>query len=50
MGHANPTITMTVYQHVLRATSATATRQLDRHIPADSAKKTKLRLVKRAAA
>jgi hypothetical protein len=42
---------MTVYQHVLRATSATATCQLDRHIPADSGKKTgKLRLVKRVAA
>ena len=51
MGHANPTITMAVYQHVLRATSATATRQLDRHIPGEPAKKTsKLRLVKTAAA
>ena len=46
MGHANPLITMQVYQHVLRATSATATRQLDRHIPGEK----KLRLVKSSAA
>jgi integrase len=31
MGHANVAITLNVYQHVLRATSATATRQLDKH-------------------
>ena len=48
MGHANPLITMSVYQHVLRATTATATRQLDRHIPA--AGQPTLRLVKSGAA
>jgi integrase len=46
MGHASPLITMQVYQHVLRATSATATRQLDKHIPATVKKP--LRLVKSA--
>jgi integrase len=47
MGHANPLITLQVYQKVLRATSATATRQLDRHIPdAPAPHKKPLRLVK----
>ena len=41
---------MQVYQHVLRATSATATRQLDKHIPDDMPVKKPLRLVKRGAA
>ena len=37
MGHANVAMTLNVYQHVLRSTSATATRQLDKHIPAGAA-------------
>jgi integrase len=49
MGHANVAITLNVYQHVLRATSATATRQLDRHIPDEAPKRTALRVVKRTA-
>ena len=35
LGHAKTSITMDIYQHVLRATSATATRLLDKHIPAE---------------
>ena len=50
MGHANPSITMAVYQHTLRATSATATRQLDKHIPDDNLRKKPLRIVKSTAA
>jgi integrase len=50
MGHANVAITLNVYQHVLRATSATATRQLDRHIPDQAPKKVGLRIVRRGAA
>ena len=46
MGHANVTMTLNVYQHVLRATSAEATRHLDKHIHAGPP--TTLRLVKRA--
>jgi integrase len=48
MGHANVAITMDVYQHVLKSTSAEATRQLDKHIPQGTAPR--LRLVKKGAA
>ncbi len=47
LGHANVAITLDIYQHTLRATSSTATRQLDKHIPTEAPK---LRLVKRGAA
>jgi integrase len=50
MGHASPTITMQVYQHILRATSATATRQLDKLIPGAPKRKSSLRLIARGAA
>jgi integrase len=51
MGHANPLITMQVYQKVLRATSATATRRLDKHIPVQTSSHSRmLRFVKRVVA
>lgn len=41
-------ITMDIYAHTLKSTSAKATRQLDKHIPSGSAKGA-LRLVKKTA-
>jgi integrase len=46
MGHGSVAFTMDIYQHILKATSATATRALDKHIPED---RPRLRLVKRSA-
>jgi integrase len=50
LGHANVSITMNIYAHVLRETSATSTRQLDRHIPVVVAERRPFRLVKKGAA
>jgi integrase len=50
MGHASVVVTLNIYQHILRATSATATRHLDRHIPSAPARARRLRLVRPGAA